>query len=139
MVPTGIDREKLLLQFSRLRENLRRLKEVSKDLEKSRLAVERLLQLCIEDCINIGNHLVSGLSLRIAGTYSEIFQILEKEGVISKKVGKQMKEFVRIRNKLVHVYWKVEEKEIKNCIKKSDYFSKFVKEVHKYLKGKGML
>ena len=44
--------------------------------------------------------------------------------------------FVGVRNKLVHVYWKVEEDEIREVLGKLEVFRDFVKEILKGLEIK---
>lgn len=136
MVPYGIDEEKLLIQIERLKEHLKKileLKEKVKD-EIIKEVIERNLHLAIEDCIIIGNQIISGLGLKRPETYREIFEILKKEKIISKRVSEEMGDFVSIRNRLVHLYWDVSEEEIKEVINKINFFDEFVKEVLKFLK-----
>ena len=67
MVPFGIDKEKLFLQIERLRQHICGIKETKSILIEKKFvisALERNLQLAIEDCLNIGNHIISGLSLK---------------------------------------------------------------------------
>lgn len=79
----------ILLQ--RLEEYLKSLREhqkVTKDeLENSDVLltyVERKLQLAAQVCIDLGNHLISYFGFETPKDYKEIFEILAKEGVISK-------------------------------------------------------
>ena len=100
-------------------------------------AIERNLQLAIEDCIIIGNHLISGFSFKRPDTYKGIFQILEEEKVINGEVAQKMVTLVSVRNRLVHVYWEVKENEIDSIIGNLEIFDKFIKQVFSFLEKKG--
>jgi len=75
MVPSGIDKEKIMLQLGRLEEHLTRLGDISNRIKQTNEDIvlfpagERILQIAIEECLNIGSHLISGLGLPRAGVY----------------------------------------------------------------------
>ena len=103
----------ILLQ--RLEEYLKSLREhgkTSKDeLQDSDVLltfVERKLQLAAQVCIDLGNHLISYFGFETPKDYKEIFQILAKEGVISKDLSSNMKRMAGFRNILVHDYLSVD-------------------------------
>jgi len=140
MVPSGIDKEKLFLQIERLKEHIGKIKELKKkkvDKEVLISAIERNLQLAIEECLNIGNHIISGFLLKRPDTYKEIFKILRKENIISGELEKEMIKLTGLRNRLVHIYWEVDEGEVLNVCENLNIFEKFVKEVLDFLKNKG--
>ena len=70
--------------------------------------VERKLQLAAQVCIDLGNHLISYFGFETPKDYKEIFQILAKEGVISKDLSSNMKRMAGFRNILVHDYLSVD-------------------------------
>lgn len=133
MAPSGVDREKLLLMISRLDESLKDLERLRGDVKANRYALERLLQISVDESINIGSSIISELGLRRADTFREVFEILKSEGMISDRVSGELVQFVGLRNKLVHRYWKVEEDEIREVLGKLQVFRDFVKEVLKGL------
>jgi len=142
MVPFGIDKEKLFLQIERLKEHVGKIKEIKeKKGEKEILisAIERNLQLAIEDCLNIGNHIISGLTLKRPDTYKEIFKNLKKENIISEEIEKEMVKLTGLRNRLVHLYWDVNEEEVLSACENLNVFEKFVKEIFDFLKSKGYI
>lgn len=134
MVPTGLDNEKLLLQISRLEESLKTLKECPLDSDLSHSAAERLIQISIEEILNIGNNLISGLGLRRAENYRDIFQVLEENKIITSKMSKELQTFAVFRNRIVHLYWKISEEEFKQQLKKVKVLTKFVETILKYKK-----
>ncbi|HOM26913.1 MAG TPA: DUF86 domain-containing protein [bacterium] len=139
MVPSGIDKEKLFIQIGRLKEHIDRIKELKKEKkdEKIRIyALERNLQLAVEDCLNIGNHIISGFLLKRPETYKEIFKILKDANIISEAVFKEIIKLVGLRNRLVHLYWEVSEDELLKTCDNLKIFKMFVDELLKYLKKK---
>ena len=139
MVPSGIDKEKLLLQLDRLEGFLRHLGNIQDEIkgnEKNldatvQAAAERNLQICIEECINIGNHLISGLHLARADTYKDVFLRLEEAKIISGDLSTKMQEFATFRNRLVHMYWEVSKKEIIQKIKEMEIVKEFARKISK--------
>ena len=77
MAPSGVDREKLLLMISRLEESLKDLERLRGDVKANRYALERLLQISVDESINIGSSIISELGLRRADTFREVFEILK--------------------------------------------------------------
>lgn len=135
MVPSGLDNEKLQLQLSRLEEHITRIKNIQKQKfdETARTALERLVQIAIEESLNIGNHLVSGLGLRRADTYREIFQVLEEARILTSELSKELQQFATFRNRLVHLYWKISDEEFKSELGKMSTLTRFVGSVTKYM------
>ncbi len=137
----GIDQEQVLLQIQRLEEGLGSIKELSKGKLDSlrRAALERQLHIAVEEAINIGNHLVSGLKLPRADSYREIFQVLEKQNILSPALSKELQQFAVFRNRLVHLYWKISEKEFAEQLKKIGMLRDFILVVTRFLRKKKLL
>ncbi|MCD6408165.1 DUF86 domain-containing protein, partial [bacterium] len=77
-----------------------------------------------------------GFGFKRPDTYKGIFKILKEEKVIKEEIAEKMIELVGFRNRLVHLYWKVEEKEVVERANNLKIFDNFLKEVIKYLKEK---
>jgi len=142
MVPTGIDKEKVMLQLGRLEGYLKELKSVGGKLEKSKEedivllhAVERLLQIATEECLNIGSHIISGLGLERADTYREVFTRLKDTGILPEKLGEAMEEFASFRNRLVHLYYRMSEEEVVSKLDEIDHFERFTQQIIEYIEG----
>jgi len=143
MVALGIDKEKLMIQLGRLQDHIKELEKIKEEMgakkqQKDILisAGERHLQLAIEDCLNIGSHIISGKGFKRADTYKEVFAILKEENIISEKLGGQMMRLASFRNRLVHIYWEVTPEEIAEKLKGADLFREYAKEIIKSLKFK---
>ncbi|MHA1719203.1 MAG: type VII toxin-antitoxin system HepT family RNase toxin [Promethearchaeota archaeon] len=97
-------------------------------------AVKYSLLEMIEDCIDIASHLISGNEYEKADTYSEMFEILGKNRIISKKLSINLSAMARFRNVLVHSYDKIENIQILKLAKDEILdIEKFIKEISEYI------
>jgi uncharacterized protein YutE (UPF0331/DUF86 family) len=71
---------------------------------KTQRIVERTLQILIELCIDIANHLISDRGMRLPTSYSDTFRVLMEQGIISKYLYKKMENMAKFRNVIVHQY-----------------------------------
>jgi len=99
------------------------VKEYSKDWKLERI-IERTLQMMIELCVDITNHIIADKKYRVPTSYSDTFQVLEEEGLISKKQYKTMKKMAQFRNIVVHHYDKIDETIVVNILRRNlkDFF-----------------
>ena len=142
MVPTGVDKERVMLQLGRLEGYLKELKSVGDKLEESKEkdiflfhAVERLLQIATEECLNIGSHIIAGLGLERADTYREVFTRLKDAGILPEKLGEVMEEFASFRNRLVHLYYRMGEEEVISKLDEIDHLEKFTQQIIEHIEG----
>lgn len=70
----------------------------------TRRFIERQLELCVEQMIDICKHLVAGLDLPEPETYAGCFDILAAAGVVSEQYLTVFKSMARFRNLLIHSY-----------------------------------
>jgi uncharacterized protein YutE (UPF0331/DUF86 family) len=84
-------------------------------------SAERYLQLALECCINVGNRILSLMQFEepvaTPETYAEIFTELAKLGAISPEFAQTMVQMVRFRNRLVHMYWDLDPRQIYRILK----------------------
>lgn len=107
--------EVVVILLQKLEEYLRNLKEHQKvtldELENSDVLltyVERKLQLAAQVSIDLGNHLIAHFGFETPQDYKDVFEILAKEGVISKELSSNMKKMAGFRNILVHDYLSID-------------------------------
>lgn len=117
-------------------EELKKLSKISKkDFLKNserQYAVMHLLQLTIEACLSLGNHIVSHRRLGIPENYQDTFALLEKGGVLPPEFAKEMMKMARFRNRLVHIYWQMDLDQIYDILAtKLGDFEEYVKHVKK--------
>ena len=66
--------------------------------------VERTLQMMIETCVDIANHLISDRGMRSATSYADTFQILEENAIVNDSLHDSLEKMVKFRNIVVHQY-----------------------------------
>jgi uncharacterized protein YutE (UPF0331/DUF86 family) len=67
-------------------------------------AAERNLQVSIEICLDVGQHLIAALGLPRPDEYRDVFRILGAHGVITSDFAPRLEAMAGFRNRLVHVY-----------------------------------
>ncbi len=67
-------------------------------------AAERQLQVSIEICLDVGQHLIAALGLPRPEEYRDVFRILGEHGVLSVEFMKRLEKMAGFRNRLVHMY-----------------------------------
>lgn len=103
--------------------------------EKFNSAAERILQVAIQACIDISNHLVSALGLKKPSKdTAETFRILAAEGILTEEFAKKMVRIAGYRNILVHGYLEVERGETyKNINHHLSDLVEFGRQIEKFL------
>jgi len=138
-----IDKEKIESLFNELDKYLKELNElsslpVSEYLSNSRnvYSGRYLLQIAVETCINIGNHIISRSELGVPKEYADTFRILKSNNIIPQQLLETLVLMTRFRNRVVHLYWDIDDKLVFEIIK-NNYkdFTKFRTAVLKYLKS----
>lgn len=114
-----IDKGLIIDRLSRIRENLRNLRELgaySKDEflsdRRNFHSSARQLQISIEACLDVGHHIISRKALRRPKDYKDIFLILGEEKIIPSDFIESLVKMAKYRNRLVHLYWEVSAEEI---------------------------
>lgn len=137
--------ERILEHLKLLNKYLLSLRELSQLSEgefikdfKNWASAERFLHLAIESCINIGNRIVSLMQFKkpvqTPETYGDIFIELAKLGSIPHDFVDTMLKMVKFRNRLVHIYWKIEPGQIYKILKENlGDFEKFKNFIVKYM------
>ncbi|HEY3490299.1 MAG TPA: DUF86 domain-containing protein [Candidatus Deferrimicrobiaceae bacterium] len=70
--------------------------------------VERTLQMMIETCADIANHVISDECMRVPTGYADTFRVLSENGVISPDLSSVMEKMAKFRNIVVHQYESVD-------------------------------
>lgn len=96
--------------------------------------VERNIELCIEQMIDVCKHIVGGLDLKEPGTYGECFEIISSNGIISEKGCKIYESMARFRNLIIHSYDYIDDSIVYEIFKNHlPDFTDFINEIRKYL------
>jgi uncharacterized protein YutE (UPF0331/DUF86 family) len=132
-----VDRDKIEGLIRHLQEYNAILKETTNQPEKDYLNDPKMigstryyLQISIETCINIANHMIATQRLRAPKDYKDSFQVLYETKILSDEITRKMKEVAGLRNLLVHIYWDVDDRMIYESIQSelSD-FEDFITEI----------
>jgi len=114
-------------------ENLKEYRRI----EKKR-SCERLLQLCIECVIDMCRILVSGLRLGLPADENDLFEKLNKNGIVSSSVTRLLRQMRGFRNILVHEYASVDDELVFKYGKtRLGDFEKIRKQILKVLRSPG--
>ncbi len=97
--------------------------------------IERNIELCIEQMVDICRHLVGGLDLPEPETYAGCFEILGNAGIVPKSRVETFKSMARYRNLIVHGYDGVDDTITFAVFKKRlGDFRTFIDAIRRYLK-----
>lgn len=72
--------------------------------EIAQLALERIVHVCIEAVLDVGNAMIDGFIMRDPGSYDDIIDILTDEKVVTEEDAKQLKAIIHYRKMLVQQY-----------------------------------
>ncbi|HWQ68868.1 MAG TPA: DUF86 domain-containing protein [Patescibacteria group bacterium] len=110
-----VDRDLLLRKLADLDQYLNQVSEY-RDITvdqyrgdwKTQRIVERTLQMTIELCVDIANHIIADRGLRVPATYSEAFDVLGEAGLLDAARRDVMIRMSKFRNVIVHDYARVD-------------------------------
>ena len=137
-----IDKQKIESLFKELDTYLKEVRQLSLLSEVEYLTNVRniysgryLLQISIETCINIGNHIISREALGIPKDYADTFRILQSNNIISTSLLERLILMTRFRNRIVHLYWDIDDKLVLEIIKNNyEDFINYRTEILEHLK-----
>ena len=66
----------------------------------------------IESAIDIANHVISQNGYRTPEDYADTFQVLAEKEVFDNNFTNSLKEMSKFRNRLVHIYWEVDDEQV---------------------------
>lgn len=67
------------------------------------------LIVAIESAIDICTHIISMNGYKAPDDYADTFQILGEQGAFHKDFVNELREMARFRNRLIHLYWAVDD------------------------------
>ncbi|MBS3817975.1 DUF86 domain-containing protein [bacterium] len=126
---------------SHMREAVRQLQRLQKykkdyflkDPDKSGSAKYHFM-IAIEAAIDMCNHLISRNGYRAPEDYSDAFRVLGENGAFENSFVERLKEMARFRNRLVHIYWEIDENQIYNILQnRLGNFKTFLNQLARFL------
>ncbi len=137
-----VNPEKVNRLLHSLKEALSQLRDISsmdwEGYKKDRIAMgaaNYYLQTGIEACIDIGNHIISSEGYRSPKDYRDVFVVLQENGILPDEAAKFMVQMAGLRNRLVHLYWEIDEGLIYSYLKSNlGDFDKYIELILEFLK-----
>jgi uncharacterized protein YutE (UPF0331/DUF86 family) len=136
-----VERDKIENLVHQLRKCTGLLREMAQ-LEETRFlgdpvaigAARYYLQVAIETCINMANHIIASGRLRAPRDYRDTFAVLNETGILPDDLTRTMRELAGLRNLLVHLYWEVDDRMVYEgiCAELGD-FETYVSHILTYL------
>ena len=116
--------EKIVNKFQQLDEFLKILAKISKTPKETFLkdkiligSAKYYLQVSIECCLDVANHIIASEKLRAPRDYSDSFLVIQEEGFISSELGDKLRQMAKFRNRLVHLYGEIDNTYVYEYIK----------------------
>jgi uncharacterized protein YutE (UPF0331/DUF86 family) len=67
------------------------------------------LQVSIECCLDIANHIIAANGFRAPRDYADSFKVLEENDVLDQDLGLKLRKMAKFRNRLVHLYGEIDD------------------------------
>ncbi|MDP2970843.1 MAG: DUF86 domain-containing protein [Deltaproteobacteria bacterium] len=111
------------------------IRDYKKDWKTQRI-VERTLQMMVETCVDIANHIISEAGMRMPTSYADAFKVLFENNLVAPELFAALEKMAKFRNIVVHQYEEVDA-EIVVLILKNNLlnFQKFKEAILTYLKN----
>ncbi|HHU33471.1 MAG: type VII toxin-antitoxin system HepT family RNase toxin [Zhaonellaceae bacterium] len=131
------DKEKIRSKIQIIEDNMAKLSVLSKysyEFFKSDFrnveAAKHLLQVNIEVMIDIANHIIARNRWKTPETSAASLRLLAQHDYFGEEKLKTFEQMVKFRNRIVHLYYDVDDKEIYDILKnKLDDFKYFIKSI----------
>jgi uncharacterized protein YutE (UPF0331/DUF86 family) len=103
---------------------------------KTTNSAKYLLIVASEAALDICNHLVAKKGGRSPEDYADCMTILAELGVLDPDLQTRMSKMARFRNLLVHLYWRVDDREVfRVASERLDDFDQYLRAIGRYLKA----
>ncbi len=135
------DQDKITKLVSELRTSVKRLRHLSKlpqndfvaDPDKIGSAKYHFI-VAIESCIDMGNHVIARNGFRVPENYGDTFRVMAEAGVFENDFSQELRNMAKFRNRLVHLYWEVDDKQVYEILRnRLDDFKTFLDKLSKFL------
>lgn len=134
--------EKMVKLTSELRKSVQRLTALGElsldqfiqDPDKIASAKYHLI-VAIEICIDICTHLISRNGYRVPEDYGDTFKVMSEAGALDEAFSEELKKMAKFRNRLVHLYWEVEDKQVHEILRsRLGDFKRFLDSIASFLR-----
>ena len=114
-----VSSEKIVRKFSSLDEYLGVLEKLAKTpverFVKDKVLIGSMryyLQVSVETCLDVANHVIASERYRAPKDYSDSFVVLEEEGIIPADLSARLRQMAKFRNRLVHLYGEIDDRKV---------------------------
>ena len=76
------------------------------------------LQVSIECCLDIANHIISAEGFRAPKDYADSFKVLKERDVVDEDLAMKLRQMAKFRNRLVHLYGEIDDTYVYEFINK---------------------
>ena len=136
-----VNKNKLRKLISELTDALRELEDLRNREDGEFLGNSHLvssakynLLIAIEAAIDICNHVIFRRRYRTPEDYADTFKVMGEVGAFPEEFLKNLIDMARFRNRLVHIYWTVDKREIYKILQNNlSDFEKFLQYLGKFV------
>jgi len=89
------------------------------------------LIVAIEGAVDLCNHVISKNGFRTPEDYTDTFMVMKERGAFDEEFTRSLIQMVRFRNRLVHIYWDVDDAELYRIIQNN------LQDIRRFLKEYG--
>jgi uncharacterized protein YutE (UPF0331/DUF86 family) len=118
------DQEKMVKLVCELRKSVIRLESLANlSLEEFQNDPDKIgsskyhFIVAIEACIDMCNHVISRNGFRVPEDYADTFRVMSEVGALDPKFSEELTNMAKFRNRLVHLYWEVDEQQLYGLLK----------------------
>jgi len=119
VAPTVVSPERLEEKFRRLGEYLAVLRQL-RDVPAQALlgdlvrmgSVKYYLQVSIESCIDVAQHVIASEGFRPPQDYADTFTVLAERGILEQDFAERLRRMAKFRNRLVHLYGEIDDRQV---------------------------
>jgi len=115
--------EKIFEKFALLDEYLESLKKIAKTpidkFLKDKILIgsaKYYLQVSIECCLDVANHIIAAERFRIPQDYADTFKVIQEQDLVPEDLGKRLQQMAKFRNRLVHLYGVIDDSNVHKYI-----------------------
>ena len=90
--------------------------------------------VAIEAAIDICNHIIAKNRYRSPEDYADTFRVMNEVGAFSIDLSEKLQKMARFRNRLIHIYWEVDNQEMYRIMSEElKDFDEFIEALKKFI------
>ena len=81
-------------------------------------SVKYYLQVSIESCIDVAQHVIASEGFRPPNDYADTFTVLAERGILEHDFAERLRLMAKFRNRLVHLYGTIDDRQVVDVLGK---------------------